>query len=264
MDKKFLIIASKKDKAGISITTQLSTLGKFDFYLVEENMLQTENLDLMKIQDYDFVIFASKHSSEKKDKTLSIHSPGNWVEARGGGADNNVCMSSALFNKQLFVNLNEIAKEHDLDEKYKVTLECTHHGPFIQKPCVFIEVGATDLEWSDRRASFVIAKTIKKTIEEFKENPYNEITVGIGGPHYCPSFNKLQLESNVAISHIIPNYIKPLTEENILEAIRKTDEEVDFVILDWKGLGKAEERDAVVEILNKNHIDYKRSSQIKR
>ena len=90
MYKKYLIIASKKDLAGINITTQLSQFRQnpllssmkqssaFDFYLVDDEIIYTENLDLEKIKQYDFVIFASKHKSEKKERTLSIHAPGNW------------------------------------------------------------------------------------------------------------------------------------------------------------------------------------------
>jgi len=36
----------------------------------------------------------------------------------------------------------------------------------INKPCVFIEIGSTEEEWKDRRAGFVVAKTIKRAIEE--------------------------------------------------------------------------------------------------
>ncbi len=265
MYKKFLIVASKEDKAGINITTQLSKFGEFSFYLVEKDILHRENMDLSKLQDFDFIIFASKHSSAKKEKTLSIHSPGNFGEKTPemGGDSYNVCLSSALFNKQLFENLNESAIEHDLDKKYNLTLECTHHGPFIQKPCVFIEIGATQTEWEDRRASFVVAKAIKRTIENFKENPYNEVAIGIGGPHYCPAFNKIQLYSNVAISHVIPNYVCPITEQMILEALQKTEEDVDFALIDWKGL-KGEERKKVIEILDKNHVYYKKTGEIKK
>jgi D-aminoacyl-tRNA deacylase len=222
-------------------------------------------MDLLKFQEYDFIIFASRHSSAKKEKTLSIHVPGNFGEANKemGGDSNNVCLSSALFNKQLFENLNESAIEHDLNKKYKITLECTHHGPFIQKPCIFVEIGATPIEWSDRRAGFVVAKAIKRTIENFRENPYNEVAIGIGGPHYCPGFNNIQLYSNVAISHVIPEYIVPITEKMILEAIKKTDEEIDFALIDWKGL-KGEERKNVLEILSKNHIYHKKTSEIKK
>ncbi len=273
--QKYLIVASKKDKAGINITTNLSQFRKnpvissiqkqdsgFDFYLVDEEMIFTENLDLEKINKYDFVIFASKHKSEKGKKSLTIHAPGNFRNADLGGEAGKVCKSSALFQKQMFEKLKKNAEEYNL--KYDVTLEATHHGPLIDKPCVFIEIGSTENEWVNRKAGFIIAKTINETILEFKENPYNEIAIGIGGPHYCPNFNKIQLKSNVAISHVIPQYVFPLTEEMIREAIEKTEEEIDFALLDWKGFGNAEQRQGILDILDKFYIRYEKTSEIKK
>ena len=176
---KYLIVASKQDKAGINITTALSqfkenpvlsTLGErssFDFYLVENEIIYTESLDLKKINSYDFVIFASKHQSEKASKTLSIHSPGNWRQADLGGEKGKVCLTSAVFQKQMFEKLDSNMKEFDLKD-YSLTLECTHHGPLINRPCIFIEIGSTETEWNDRRAAFVIAKTISDIIKEYK------------------------------------------------------------------------------------------------
>ncbi len=134
----------------------------------------------------------------------------------------------------------------------------------IDKPCVFIEIGSTENEWIDRRAAFIIAKTISETIESFKENPYNEIAIAIGGPHYCPNFNKIQLSSNVAISHTIPNYAFPLTEEMINEAIEKTEEDIDFFLLDWKGMGNAEKRNEALKILDKFYTPKRRTSEISK
>jgi D-aminoacyl-tRNA deacylase len=144
---------------------------------------------------------------------------------------------------------------------YKITLECTHHGPLIDKPCIFIEIGSTENEWKDRKAGFIISKTIRDILEDFQENPYNEIAFGIGGPHYSPNFNKIQLRSNVALSHIIPQYALPLTEEMVKEAINKTREEIDFALLDWKGLGNSEQRKQVIEILDRLYVRYKRTSE---
>ncbi len=272
---KYLIVASKKDKAGINITTNLSQFRKnplissiqkqdsgFDFYLVEEEIIFTENLDMEKINKYDFIIFASKHKSEKGVKTLTVHAPGNFRNADLGGEMGKVCKSSALFQKQIFEKLRKNAEEHNL--KYDVTLESTHHGPLIDKPCVFIEIGSTENEWVNRKAGFIIAKTISEIIQEFKENPYNEIAIGIGGPHYCPNFNKIQLNSNIAISHVIPQYVFPLTEEMIKEAIEKTEEEIDLAILDWKGLGNAEQRQEVLDILDKLYVRYEKTSDVKK
>ena len=264
--KTYLIVASKKDEAGINITTHLSQFqnsGKFDFYLVEEDMLFTENLDLEKINKYDFIVFASKHKSLKNEKALTVHPVGNFRIAEFGGENGKLCKSSALFQKQLFEKLQSNVKKYNL-KNYDVSLEATHHGPLIDKPCVFIEIGSTEIEYKDRRAGFVIAKTISETIENFKENPYNEVAIGIGGPHYCPNFNKIQLNSNVAISHVISQYVFPLTEEMVKEAIEKTDEEIDFALLDWKGLGNAEQRNKVLEILDELYVNYKKTSSINK
>jgi D-aminoacyl-tRNA deacylase len=261
MYEKFLIVASKLDTAGINITTQLSQFGDFNFYLVDKEIIFTENLDLEKINQYDFIIFASKHASEKKEKSLSVHAPGNWRLAEFGGEKERVCKSSAQFQKQLFEKIHENYDKYHMKE-YKITLEATHHGPLIDKPCIFVEIGSTENEWKDRKAGFVIARAISETLKSFKENPYNETAIAIGGPHYCPNFNKIQLKSNVAISHIIPQYVLPLTEEMVKEAIDKTEEEVDFALLDWKGLGNSEKRQEVLDILGKSYINYRKTSEI--
>ncbi len=263
MFQKYLIIASKLDKAGINITTHLSQFGNYDFYLRNEEIISDENLDHEKINKYDFIIFASKHRSESEEKTLSVHAPGNWRQADFGGQSGKICPTSAQFLKQIFEKLNSNAEKYKLKD-YKITLECTHHGPLINKPCVFIEIGSTENEWRDRRAGFVVAKTISEIINEFKENPYNEIAFGIGGPHYCPNFNKIQLNSNVALSYIIPGYALPLKEEMIQEILEKNYEEIDLAVLDWKGIKSAEMRKQVIEILDKFYIRYERTSEIRK
>lgn len=276
MYQKYLIVASKKDKAGINITTRLSQFRgnpllssmkqepNYDFYLADEEIIYTENLNMEKINKYDFIIFASKHSSEKGGKTISVHPVGNFRRADFGGEAGKVCKSSALFQKQIFERLTENTKQYHLDGDYSVTLEATHHGPLINKPCIFIEIGSTDAEWTDRRAGFVVAKTIEETIKEFHESEYNEVAVAIGGPHYCSGFNKIQSNSNVAISHVIAQYVLPLSEEMIKEAVEKTAEQIDFVILDWKGIGNAQERERIIAILDKLYIPYKKTGEIKK
>jgi len=266
--KKFLIVASKQDAAGINITTNLSQFVnfmkdyEFKFYLVEGEILHEENLDMEKINKYDFIIFASRHQSEKNMKTLSVHSVGNFTDASYGGKPGKLSSSSAQFMKHMFQTLEKQARESLIDKHYEVTLEATHHGPLIDKPCLFIEIGSTENEWKDKRAGFVMAKTIIETIETFKPLAHREIAAAIGGPHYCPNFNKIQSKSNVAISHVIPQYVFPLNKEMVTEAIQKTYEPVDFVLLDWKGLGNEESRKEIVSILSKNHINYEKVSDI--
>ncbi len=281
MPKKYLVVTSKQDPASMNILNQLRQFrpnpiidilsnpdlnlekSTFDIMTTDGSMLETENFPPEKINKYDFVIFASKHQSKKGEKSLSIHSPGNFGNADYGGLSNKVCPSSALINKFMFEKLNQICEEHNFKD-FNITLESTHHGPLLDIPCVFIEIGSTMMEWRNSRAGFIIAKTIIETIEEFKPSKYPEIAIGIGGPHYCPGFNKLQKDSNVAFSHIIAQYHLPITEQMIKEAINKTEEDLDFVVLDWKGMGNSEQRQKVIDILEKNYISWRKISDIKR
>lgn len=279
MYKKFLVLASRDDSAGFNITSQLSQFRKnpltagmskdansFDIKIIDGDILHEENLDKDMISKYDCVIFASKHESTDKEKALTVHTPGNprKDDPIAGGKQGKICQASGVLMKQVYNNLRDIAEEHGLKRDYKITMEATHHGPLIEKPCFFIEVGATKREWEDKRATFALAKTISKTVEEFEFNPYNEVAIGIGGPHYCPGFNKLQRNSNVAISHVIPKYVLPITEDIILEAWNKTEEDPEFALIDWKGVGPQEQRDALIDILERNYIPWKKRSDVRR
>jgi len=190
---------------------------------------------------------------------LSVHAPGNWGAAEMGGKKRQVCLTSSLFLKHLFQILNQEVKKANSD--YEVTLEATHHGPYIEKPCCFIEIGSCEENWRDKKAGLIIAETIKKAITTKVKK--HKTAIGIGGPHYCPNFNKIQLNSDYALSHIIPQYSFPVTEEMIKQAINKTQEKVDLVLLDWKGL-KSEQRQELVRLLNSLNLDYKRTSEIEK
>lgn len=261
MYKKFLIIASKLDTAGMNIITQLTQFGQFDIDIREDEIIYTKNLNLGKISEYDFIIFASKHRSSKNEKALTVHSVGNPKIAEFGGEAGKFGRTSALFMKQIFEKLNENVKKFDL-RNYNITMEATHHGPLIEKPCVFIEIGSSEFDYKDKKAGFVIARTITDTIKSFRENPYNEVALGIGGPHYCPNFNKLQKDSNVAISFVIPSYSLPLTTEMLKEAIEKTEEPVDFVVLDWKSFN-AGQRIAAIKVIEDNYMQWRKTSDFK-
>ena len=77
------------------------------------------------------------------------------------------------------------------------------------------------------------------------------------------------LDKKLMVTHMHPQGTKSefsgfKGSKAVREAIEKTDEEVDLVVLDWKGLGKSEERKRVIEILDKMHVDYKKTSGIRK
>lgn len=255
---KFAVLASKKDLAGMNI---VSFLKDIPIYYTEEDIIYSEKA-AEKIKE-DFIIFASKHRG-KKEKMLSLHAPGNWKQADLGGKPNIVCKTSSLILKIFFQELNK----NILDE-WTATLECTHHGPYIEKPCLFIEIGSSEKEWPDKKAGKAIAETIKNAIEKINnlnnsDKKESKTAIGIGGPHYCPNFNKIQLNSQYAISHIIPQYVFPLSEEMLRQAIEKTTEPVKLILIDWKGCGKSEERREVIKIIEKSGLKIKRTSEVEK
>lgn len=257
---KFVIIASEKDVAGKNIFKYIhENYPMLHHYLIQEDSIYAENID-KKIPG-DFFIFATKHKSKEHRKNFSLHAPGNFKEAEFGGKEGEICKTSAYFLKHIFQILNSENEKANSD--YQITLECTHHGPYLGKPCCFIEIGTTEKEWKDVEACKIIATTIKKAINTFSPQEEYKVAIGIGGPHYCPNFTKIQLYSDIAISHVIPQYVFPVTENMLKEAIEKTQEKIELVLLDWKGMNSGE-RQEVVKLLDKLKLKYKRTSEIEK
>ncbi|MEN9626744.1 MAG: hypothetical protein RL557_1072 [archaeon] len=258
---RFAVIYSVLDEAGKTIVKQFQQLAFSPQIPIIELKKETITADIFKkdfpqLRNSDFLIFASKHKSEKGLPSLSIHAPGNWRSASYGGKEGKVCLSSACVFKYLFQQLDkEMKKDAIVTKKYALTMEATHHGPSTDVPCLFVELGSTEKDWSDERAGLVLAKTIL-SLEHFQSDPSWIPTIAIGGPHYAPNFTQIQLKSNYAISHIIPSYTLPLTEKILHEAEEKTAEQVKEIFLDWKGCGNAEERNKNTEIIKKLGFKY--------
>ena len=265
---RFAIAYSKKDLAGINIIQQFKQLAFApDLPIIElkKESIYSEDLtekNYPQLKNIDFIIFATKHKSAKQEPSLSLHAPGNWRENKFGGQAGKVCNTSAQVLKYLFQNLNKIAQQENFKD-YQITLECTHHGPLIEKPCLFIELGSSEKQWSEPEPAKVLAKTIL-SLQNFKPNNKHIYVIGIGGPHYCPNFNKIQLNSNYAISHIIPEYQLPLTETMLQEAEQKTTEQIKQVLLDWKGIGKSEQRQNIINLISKAGLKCIRTDKIKK
>ncbi len=264
---RFAIAYGKDDLAGNNIVEQLKKIGfapQIPLVKLKKHPIYSENIDkLPGFRNIDFIIFASTHKSEKNQPSLSLHAPGNWKDAKLGGKPGQICSTSSLILKHLFQNLNKIAEDSKSNNKYQITLECTHHGPLITLPCCFIEIGCNEKQWKDKQAGKIIAKTIL-SLQNFKPNKNLLPAIGIGGPHYCPGFNKIQLNSNYAISHIIPQYVLPLTENMLKQAEQKTTEQIKTVLIDWKGCGKSEQRQEVINIIKKLGLEIKRTSEVEK
>ena len=282
------IISYSKDKASINIKENI--VNNFDFnesdekfdnnnifqttidndiiklYTINSEHIYTDGLD-RKI-DADLFIFISKHSAVEGRPSLTCHPIGNFGKAEKGGREKTLCTAPSFFLKNI---LNELNKNSD-DADYDVTMEATHHGPFLEKPILFVEIGSSEKEWEDQNAGSIIAKSLISTIKNNsnnndsinknfneKNNNYESIFV-IGGSHYNHVATKAMLKTNFGMGHICAKYnLENLDESLIKQAMKKTIPEARFVLLDWKGLGK--EKKGIVDILERSNIEYRRSDK---
>ena len=217
-----------------------------------------------ELGNVDLLVFASTHKSEKGQPSLCLHAPGNFRSNNLGGKPGKISKTSAFVLKYLFKQLNKNYNENKnkLKGEYNVTLEVTHHGPSLDIPCVFIEIGSHEEQWKDQEAAKIIAKTIL-SLQNYKDGNWIPV-IGIGGPHYAPVFSKIQLNSQYAVSHIIAQYNLPITNSMINEAEMKTTEQIKEVLIDWKGCGKSEDRQKVVEVLEKYSLPFKRTGDVEK
>jgi len=249
---KYAVIVSKKDKAGMNIAKQLEPMlvnrEEIKLFIREEKSIDCENID--KEIDAEEFIFATKHESASGKPTLSVHFPGNFSKAELGGNDRTLCKANAPLLKALYLKLKEL---HD-----EVSLEVTHHGPYLEKPCLFIEIGSTEKEWINEDYGKIIAKTIAEiTSKDIKD--CNKVLVGIGGGHYPVNFNKILDRTNYCIGHICPKYqLENLNEDLLEQMLLKSNS--DEVVVDWKGLGEFKEK--VNELLKDRN--WKRDKELLR
>jgi len=264
------IIVSEKDTAGMNIKEELLRLFEFErldrkfennfiykfnkntkLYTTKKDSISCENID-RKI-DAGLFVFATKHKSQSGIPSLSVHGIGNWGKAEYGGKSKSICIAPANYLKEALIHLE---KYNSI--KFDVVQECTHHGPYLEKPAMFIEIGSTPKEWKNKQAAEIIAKAIIAVAG----NPPSsyQTAFGIGGLHTTPNFKKIMLKSDIAIGHVCPKYsLKNLTEDLIKEAIRKTEPSAGLVILDWKGL--ADEKERIVGILESLKINFVKTSK---
>ena len=223
------VVISEKDEASVCIGKELMSLQKWEklganvyrsgnilLYFIEGMHLYHDNIDeeIKKWGKAEAIIFASRHSSESRRKTLSVHPIGNFGEAKFGGKSKELVLSAPLLMKNALKLLQVKAESMD----YEVCYEATHHGPYLSTPSFFIETGSTEKEWNDREACRTIAEVIIET-----KNEKADVAIGIGGGHYAPRFTDIALHRNIAFGHMISDYnLSNIDEDMIQKAIDST------------------------------------------
>ena len=260
-----LIVASTKDLASMNIAQQIIQHYKFE---KSSESFHQKPIYLKKIQGYEvrlvfineeiiytqfitdfftpeLLVFVSRHSSVSGIPTLSVHTPGNLGEAEFGGVSKKISVSPASAMKDALTEMAKATEEMKLN--YEVSYECTHHGPSLDVPTMFTELGSSSEEWKDLKAAEAVAHATMTAISKGSSYP---AVLGIGGPHYNKKFTKIALTTEKAFGHMIPKYVIPIMNaEMIKRCAERTVENVKTVVLDWKGI-KSQDKEKLVQTLD--------------
>ena len=182
----------------------------------------------------DLVIYLSKHRSESRIPSLTVHPVGNPGDANLGGRAHTLVPASPRWMTAALRALRSEAR----GLPYQVTFEATHHGPYLETPTFYIEQGSTEAQWSDTSASAAIARALLSL--EALDAP---VAVGIGGGHYVPRHTDLVVARRIAFGHLIPSLaLEDLPRDVVAQAVQRTPEAT-LAYLHRKSLGKPESRE---------------------
>jgi len=267
----FTIIASKPNPASMNIASRLlenfewkETSKSFDNESVRSNNLAelafTDTLhvfaDNVAPLETDCFVFISSHKSAAGKPTLTAHPVGNWGKAELGGKPKTLVSTRPWLLKNFLQLLKQKRDSMNLD--YEVSLEVTHHGPFLEKPTLFIEIGSSEKQWSDEKAALAVAESVMEGIKQGQQSGLINC-IGLGGQHYPHEFTKLELFFDYAFGHMCPKHALENLDLGLLQqAIKLSNAEK--IVLDWKGLGQEKAR--IQELASETGLDVLRAKAL--
>jgi D-aminoacyl-tRNA deacylase len=271
-----LIVASRKDIAGLNIAKHI--LKNYPFEKTAEThqdnpifstdinekkvsytMLNEESVNAQHLPatftNLKLIVFISKHSSASGTPTLSVHTPGNLSTAELGGLPKQVSVAPATAMQNALKALSFFKESMNLP--YEVSYECTHHGPSLNVPTMFVELGSSEKQWNDSKAAESVAHATMSAIGKFGTSEKTAV-LGIGGTHYNRRFTRLALEDKAVFGHMIPKYaVADGNAEMLRQCVERTLEKVDCAVLDWKGI-KSADKPQLLKALEEAALPYKK------
>ena len=114
-----------------------------------------------------------------------------------------------------------------------VTYEATHHGPLLETPSFFVEVGG-----SEAITRLALRHPGERPFADYfsaEHENVGKVAIAIGGTHYPEKFTRLALEGRYAFCHIMPRH--SCTYADMLRmGIERSAPRAECAVIDWKGI----------------------------
>lgn len=170
------------------------------------------------------VIFLSRHFAASGRPSLTLHVigvPGETPVGEGaehGGVKGEVVLPNPRF-AAWYRLMCDAAVRHDLVPEFELTIETTHHGPSLDVPTLFVEIGSAESHWDRRDAAEAWADVMTaglglqegsgagdwRALSE-AERAEAKVMVGIGGGHYAPRHTDVLRKTGCWAGHQLAAY----------------------------------------------------------
>jgi D-tyrosyl-tRNA(Tyr) deacylase len=145
------------------------------------------------------ILFPSIHRSEQNVPCLTVHPLGNpGPRADVGGRPRTFVPADPRRMAKALRLLDEGAASFGM----RATFEATHHGPALDLPAFFVEIGYGPAPDPPSAAVQLLARIIL----EIEADPSDHVAFGVGGGHYVPHFSDLVLRRRWAFGHLISRH----------------------------------------------------------
>jgi len=145
------------------------------------------------------LVFPSIHRSERNVPCLTVHPLGNFGDAAEvGGRPRVLVPTDPLRMTDALRALAERGNASGLS----ATFEATHHGPELELPAMFVEIGYG----TDPAPPAAAVRVLSDVIPNLGWDDGDRVALAVGGGHYAPHFTDLALKRHWAFGHIISRH----------------------------------------------------------
>jgi D-aminoacyl-tRNA deacylase len=166
-------------------------------------------------------LFLSKHSAASKIRSFTVHPIGNpGAEASFGGRPRTLCPPDPEAATALLAALTAEAPSVGSSASF----ESTHHGPLMESPSAFVEVGSSAPDWENEGLCQALARAVEAAWMALPaQASTGPCALGAGGGHYHPKHSDRARHDGQPFGHLIPDYaLEEISDALLDEALRQS------------------------------------------